>query len=310
MQPEIIAGTLPPNLRSPVSKVQFSADGGELASVTANGLIRVWRNWSLALNIDLRPRTVRGPDRVRGLAFAPGGSSLFVASGDSLKEVDLTYGTTLWRTSRSPMFGFLLNRPRCVTSSYRGFMVSAYDDGVIERRKVVGGLLDKALTWHDHEAPQSVHFLRDGRVIVGSNGHSVCFWDAFSGAKLGRLIPGEKVCTLATCPSADILAIRTLHRILLWDYAENRLVASMPTLRGLPTLAFSSCGTWLAGGDALGVSVFDLKGNLLDRYPQIDTITVSLAFVPGRQTMAIGSADGSVVIWRFDPERLLMPLSR
>jgi len=90
--------------------------------------------------------------------------------------------------------------------------------------------------------------------------------------------------------------------------SENpKFCASAPVIRGLPSLAVSEDGTVIAAGDALGVSVFDTEGNLLDRYPQTKAITVSVSFVPGHHTLAIGSSDGTVVLWSYRTNPKMMP---
>jgi len=312
----------------PIIGLRHSRDGHYLASADLSRTLRVWYHGRLVLERDLVSNTARSRslDRIRSFEISPGGYSIVIASGDCVREIELASGKELWRESRPPVFGFLMTCPKALALSFAGELALSYDDGMMETLPL-GYPGRKLVRWRDHDAPFSMAYLCDAQTLVGTDGITVAFWNSRDGYKRAKWMLGRKICAVAASQSGGTLAIRTLHRVLIYDLGQpmtdNRqatippsssrsplpypLRASAPVLRGLPSLAVSGDGSAIAAGDQLGVSIFDREGNLLDRYPQVKAATLSVSFVPHHHTLAIGSTDGTVVLWPYRTAPKLMP---
>jgi WD40 repeat protein len=295
---------------APVTGLKFSRDGQFLASADVDRTVRVWQGGHLTFEKNFRSdrERLRAIDIVRGFEISPGGKSIFIAAGDSVTEIPFAMPVPLWRRGRKPTFGFIITCPKALAVAKSGEIAMAYDDAYMEVLPI--GYPGRAVRqWKDNDAPFCMSYLSDGRTLIGTDGRSICMWNAQSGEKTWKFSLGTKVCNVVASETEPIAAIRTLHRVFLLDCKSLQIISSAPTLHGSPTLAMSTDGQYVAAGDMTGVSVFDQKGSLVDRFPQISARTLAIAFLPGARTLAIGSSDGTVVLWMFTPGQKLLPAS-
>lgn len=305
---DVHSGTLCQRTGNPVIGLKCSRDGSFVAGADLDRTIRVWHKGRLVLQQALTSKIsrMRSLDRIRCFELSPGAYSIFVASGEAVREIELGTGRELWREGRPPMFGFLVTCPKTLALSCAGELALVYDDGVMEALPI-GFPGRKPVRWRDNDAPFSMSYLSDAKTLVGTDGMTICFWDTRNGVKKARWVLQKKICAVASSHRGSVLAIRTLHRVIIYDTFNHQAQGSAPVLRGLPSLAVSADGEYVPAGDQLGVSVFDRQGTLVDRYPQIGPATLAVSFVPGHNTIAVGSTDGSIVLWQFQAKQQLMP---
>jgi WD40 repeat protein len=304
--PSLVNATCLSRTQAPVVGLRFSRDGQFLACADASRTVRVWQNGHLIFDQNFRSwrEKLRAIDIVRAFEISPGGQSIFIAAGDSVSEVQFQSNKVLWKRERKPTFGFIITCPRTIALSHSGELAMAYDDGHIDVMPC-GYPGRPVRQWKDNQAPFCMAYMQDGRTLIGTDGHFICLWDSASGMRLSKLTLEQKLCNLAISDHSPIVAFRTLHRVLLFDCKSMQMISSSPVLRGLPSLSVSSDGQFVAAGDALGVSVFDRNGALVGRFPQLDARTLAITFMPNNHTLAIGSSDGSVVLWKFDGPRAI-----
>jgi WD40 repeat protein len=146
-------------------------------------------------------------------------------------------------------------------------------------------------------------YSRDGARIVTSSGDgAVRIWDATTGALVRELrhdgTPRRYYAT-ALSPDAKLIAAIDMAGAVahVWDSASGAPLAELPNdASGVPVLAFSADGRWLASSGGDDVRVFDVSTwsqALAIAGPHIRT----LSFDPTGPRLATGSAGGDASIW-------------
>jgi WD40 repeat protein len=257
------------DLFSDVDTVTVSPDGQTVAGAAFAGSTWLWRASDGALL-----RTLPGPDEfetVDHLAFSPDGQVL--ASMD-------TSSVRLWRVADGTLLRTIYGRNSmgwCMAFSADGQVLATggYDEARLWR--VPDGTLVAAVQYPTMVS--SVALSPDGQTLgVALLGGSVRLWQADQGSPpqdwMGHWwgIGG-----LAFSPDGESLAVSTYDSVWLWSLAE-----------GAPFLRMWAY--WPGGGSpALRVS--------------------SVAFSPDGQTVASGSSDGQVLLWRVADGTLVRTLS-
>src|SRR5262249_8674020 len=122
-----------------------------------------------------------------------------------------------------------------------------------------------------------------------------------SGRRLRKLRTRERVYGMAYDPLREVLAIRTLHRVELLDGQTLESIARWPTPAGLPLLAFSPDGSFLALGGKAEILVIELAIARCLVLPVLGARVLSLAFHPSGGRIVAGCSDGIVRFWNVLP---------
>ena len=281
--------------------VAFSPDGARLASVGADGKVKLW---DTATGSALR--SLSGQEGVVfGVAFSPDGARLATADGDGPVRV---WGMDSDRPLHVLRRGGV--RARAVAFSPDGARIVSGDvDGIARIWNAADGTLVRELG-SPHEAVTAVAYSADGRWIGTAGGHTgIRLWDAESGALALTLKAGTgSLLWLAFSPDGSRVAAGGSDKtIWVWDLPAGTLRL---TLGGhhlqVWGLAFSPDGRLLASAGGDGIKVWDAVN---DRQclviPAHTGRILALAYSPdGSRLATVARGDDSIRVWESTTGRL------
>lgn len=284
-------------LRGGTNHLAYSPDGELLATSDTGMLIEVKRADEVVFSVSLAARDdkVRPTERVRGVRFSHDGRLLYVAAGDRMTAFDVGLGIRVWDYRPPRSFGFLIISPIAVATSL-GFVAAAFDNGSFAIWDDGGQM--RAL-WHENDCPRFMGFLPDGDRLVGSDSFGLGVWNVQTRRREHKARISDRVYGLATKPDQALVALRTLHHVLIYDADAGEMRARLPIGAGLPLAAFHPTERVLALGDRFGVNVVDLEGGFIERYNTRECSVLSIAFSPDGSRLSAGLSDRTVSHWDF-----------
>lgn len=291
--------TLPTDAGPAIKVLRYSPNGRMLAAGDIARNVTVWQDGKIALRCSLRTTRQRlwAIDVIRALEFSADGASLYISSGDATRELDLLTGFEVWKTERPPTLGFIITCPVALAVSRYSELGVAYDDGVLEVHAIDRYGKERLAKRRDNDCPRSMLFSVDGHRLIGSDGYSICQWDAHTGRKLEKTRFPDKIFALIQIPRQDRLAVRSLEHLSVWSIQDRAVLYQVQMGVGLPTLAVSPSGEYIACGDISGVTIFNSKLEQLVRLTMRARV-ISLAFSPMQEDLAVGTSLGTVAIFR------------
>jgi RNA polymerase sigma factor (sigma-70 family) len=160
-------------------------------------------------------------------------------------------------------------------------------------------------------------FTLPGSTVKAGDG-SVCLWDVATGKELRRTAPDAAgTCSVAFSPDGKLLATGSgFGPVRLWDAATARPVGEYKGYRsGVTSLAFSPDGSTLASLSELHeniVRLWDVPSGKEKAPPAAGHTgsVLSVAFLPGDNTLVSGGRDGTVRLWDADTGRERRPALR
>jgi hypothetical protein len=246
-------GRLWPSLVSarqgPLAHLVSAAKGDLLASVGANGSVKLW---DIARRRQLRTLVQPGEAKIHSAALSADGSILALGYERDIRLWNTADGTPAGTLSydRAGKIVALAFSPvqRRLASAMEGRGVTLWD--LVSRRPAVETVYG-ANGRLDHQYVNSLAYSPDGSVLVSGGRESVGFWDAGSGARMGRFVgyhPGE-VLAVAVSHDGKMLASASSDRtVLLWDLRSRQPMGKPLAVHRYRAVAvaFSPDGTWLA----------------------------------------------------------------
>lgn len=268
----------------------FSPDGSRLAS---GGYDRTLHLWDVATGREVASHP--HPNSVGAIAFDPFGRILLTGdwSGNAvLRDADTgeETGRLSNASARLLWLGFLRGRPWIVAADNEGaaFLWDPAGRGEpVRLESHLGPVLSAAVS-------------RDGtRVLTGGNDWTASLWDAASGLEIQRLEWHEQPVSAVAFSADGRAALTAGGPASLWDLESGEVKARFePKLEGIAFVPadLSQDGRRAVGGLLLsfGVQVFD-TGSGAQLWARNGAVT-ALRFSPDGRTLALGDADGKLVL--------------
>jgi len=229
----------------------------------------------LAFHFDFssdNPR-MRAHERIRGMGFSEDGSAFIVAAGDAVYGISLETGERIWIYSPPRSFGFLIVAP--ISLDVRGDRVAvAFDNGTIGVWSVRGELL---ALWHDNAAPRWLRWLDDNR-LIGSDTFLVAVWQIDPPRRVRHWRLPERAYGFDLEGDGRRFVFRTLHSLHIHNVDDFTPFAEQPVGFGLPLVALSPEGKYIAVGERHGVAVRRSDGEEIAYFDLGESIVTGLRF--------------------------------
>jgi WD40 repeat protein len=293
--------------RAAVGGLAFDDAGGQMATCGFDGLVRVWRmSGPPTLTASLAGHI--GP--VSAVAFHPGGSHLVSAGSDRLvklwkkqddgfKEAQVFKGHQDWVTA--------------LAFSRDGyFVLSAAADKTVRVWEMASRELP--LTAEHTGAVNAVAVSPDGKLIAsGGTDRTIKIWERGSGKELATLRGhSEAIVALAFAPDGKTLYSSGADRNLrAWDPLAGKAKPDLQYqfqwtgfVEPVPAMAVTADGTHVLAWEPVnerGSSVLVFKtqdGDQISKCIDRDRHVVSAGFSGDGKTVALGSKDGVVRVWK------------
>jgi WD40 repeat protein/serine/threonine protein kinase len=285
---DLPSGRLVSELRAHSSEVRcaaFSFDGGRIASVSANGALRVWDAGSGAI--------LAGMSGKCPLAFSPDGARLLAGSDDRTMELKDAKGASL-----ASLAGHAGEIYSAAFSRDGSRVVSASADGTARVWNVQTGR--PVVTLSHREEVRDAAFSPNGtRVATLGAEMGVHIWEAATGRAVATL-PNPYGNSVAFTPDGNRIVAGSETRVVrvwdmvhyegnLWKRTEKRLMSMAANARGSQVAAAFADGT-IALWDAM-------SGKTLAAWRGHNAMTRSVAFSPDGSTIVSGSDDRTARLW-------------
>ena len=209
-----------------------------------------------------------------------------------------TYGKCYW-CDRSTNLGIDIFPG--VVKANSSAVVESTSQPQVNSNQFIGNLL-QTLTGHSNWV-WSVAYSPDGQTLAsGSLDNTIKLWNVNTGNLLQTLKGhSELVNSVAYSPDGQTVASGSLDKtIKLWNINTGNL---LQTLEGYYIVAYSPDGQTLAlasGSDDKTIKLWDVNtGNLLQTLEGHSNSVLSVAYSPDGQTVASGSLDNTIKIWRL-----------
>ena len=265
-----------------VRSVSFSPDGTVLASVSADGSVKLW-------DIETETDIATLPSSDPG-AFSPDGKTFASITGFEIELWDLEkrrtvatlegHSEAVWTVSFSPDGSIL---------------ASGSGDETVKLWDTVTGKPLATLEGHSDRVT-SVSFSPDGGILAtGSGDETVKLWDVATRQEIATLEGhNDVVWFLLFSPDRELLASVSDRMIKLWDVGMETEVS---TLSGLAPAAFSPDGTTFAFSSGFGITLWDVATRKIIAPLEGHTVGItSASFSPDGATLA--TAGGKTVkLW-------------
>lgn len=293
-----------------VPDVAYSPDGTRIASMGANGEVKVWdaNSGELYLNLD------GGTDEAGlSVAFSPDGDTLAGTWFTKVVLWDLQDGkikAAISGQSVGTSIGYNLGVGQVSFSPDGKRLAVANLDGL----PTVWELASQSvmLTLAGGELPaKAIAYNADGRLLAtGGDDGIVTVWDAASGEKIYTLALGGIIHSVSFSLDDPYLAGASEDgSVKVWDMDTGGEVLSLPRQAGLYDIAFLADGRFATAGQDGTTRVWDSpSGQQLLTLAGGTSTVISVAGSPDGKHIASGAWDGSLRVWDAAPGRELMTI--
>jgi WD40 repeat protein len=267
-----------------VSHVSFSGDGLHLATITANGIARVWR-------LNTAPATFRHPRGVRSVAFLPDGARLLTATDAEVQVWDRANGKPLRLPVSTQVY-------QALASPDGKHVLTATESGMAQLWDGADGR--EALALRHPRRVSRAAFDPRGRWVATASGARTLIWELATGQKLAELGVDSSRHLEFTPEGKRPLTIEFGGVGRLWDVADWREIQALRQT-DVNAAAFAPDGERLAWvQESSSVSILELaSGHRLPVQLPRDYRILHLAFRPDGSALAVASEGGFARL--FDP---------
>ena len=281
-----------------VSAVALSPAGNLLAAGGQDSAVHLWDT------ADGRQLAVLSgfARAVSAVAFSPSGAVLAAGSADRTIR--------LWNPARRTALGLLTGDTGAIEdlafSPSGAVLASASSDGQVRLWNPATHRVEQVLHG-DGAAVLSVAFSPGGGLLaVAGNDHTVTLWNIADVARpqIVRTLAGatRAVTNLAYSPGGTLIAgEETGGDVLLWNLAQGTRMLLPHAAINSRGLAFSRDGSvLLTSGSYYSVQLWNTATGRLaaSDVHRIPDETLTLAYNPDSELLALGGTDGAVQVWR------------
>lgn len=277
-----------------LNNIVFSPTGGLIATsdVRMNVVVRREQEIVFSANYENINPKIRATDRIRDLAFH-GDRYLWIAAGETVRQIDLNNGAELLNYVAPRDWGFLVISPTSISIAPDGSVAVAFDNGGIAIWSEHGEPLQQ---WTDNDGPRKINFLDDGRRLFGTDSFSLCVWDVATREKVNRWPLEGRAFGLAVSPEHKWVAVRGLHEAVVWDLRTGTPFARFNVRPGLPLLQFHPHKPWLGLGAQNGIDVVDVSLSERVEWLRLENASlISFAFSPEGNLLLAGTSEETLI---------------
>jgi WD40 repeat protein/transcriptional regulator with XRE-family HTH domain len=293
-----------------VPDVAYSPDGSLLASLGADGQVKVWDPNSGELMLTLE----RGVDEF--------GSSIAFNSDGSILAVAKVTEVVLWNTHNGEQISTLAGQSVGTTFGYNLGVgqISFSPDGT---RLAVANMDGVPKVWEtatgqevfslmaDMQPAKAIAYSPDGTLLAtGGDEGNVQVWGANSAEELYTRFLGGIIHSVAFSPDGVHLAAASEDgSVKVWEAATGQETLSLPRLSGMYDITFLADGKFATAGQDGTARVWDtLSGQQLLTLAGPNSTVIGVAGSPDGQRIATGAYDGSLRVWDANPGRELLTI--
>ena len=292
------------------SRVAFSPNGAQLASVANGGTVRVWD-----MATGEQTLTFEGHQGARdAIAFSPDGKKIVTSGGEQYDSDAKSFrlgGMVFWDAATGQELMSLTGHTAVINSvafSPDGTRIaSASDDHVVKVWDVASG--QEIATFKGHsDSVKSVSFSPDGRRIASASfDGTVLVWDATTAKVILVLLVNQRsVRCVAFSSNGGRLAASHGDEVTIWDSTSGISIGALKHHSfGVNSFAWSPDDTRIAVASPDTVALWDTTTRqaivtLKDRPSEV----LSVAFSPDGKQIASASSNGRVKLWEARTEKL------
>jgi WD40 repeat protein len=295
-----------------VQSLEWSPDGQRLACVIHPGILNIWDTMDYSLCV-----TLSGPGRFTGHpAWSPDGALIAISTGPSPPGI-LIYSTAsgaLQRTLGQAASDKLSDPVHSLSWAPNGSRLAAgLVTGTVRIWETAGwgiaASIAPAAKASSDRPGGAVAFSPDGRTLACSDGANVSLREAATG-KLLRNVTGEWPARILWSPDGGRLGLINYQRASAIVNLTTGNSSSVPSTTIYSVCALSSDFCWSAyPGDPSSRRVYAIQVHPVNwsgqgKYLVNHTGSVTaLAWSPGSDRLASGSADSTVKLWSHDEDR-------
>jgi WD40 repeat protein len=283
---------------SAVVAVDFSPDGGLVATASLDSTARVWdtADWSQLYQLP-------HDGSLTSLAFSPNGRQLATGSRDSISRTwDMETGREVARVEQdntvnivafSPDGRWVASGEGCPANQACPATVLVWDASTGLKQTTVTHSIDvNTLAF----SPDS-HFL-----ATGSGDRTARVWEVATGREVSRMSHGQAaaVWSLAFSPDGTQLATASSDGIArVWESFSGRELVRVAHDKGVPSVAFSPGGEWFATASEDGTArVWESTADEEPLRTDLGGWGYSVSFSPDGQLLATGSDNPVAPVWQ------------
>lgn len=283
-----------------ISQVVWSPNGKLIASASAGG-VAIWRG-----TLHSKPLFIKQHDGpVKGVAFAPNGTTLATASADTTVKV---WDLRAFSPSMQPIETYThhTDAVEAVAIAQNGLVISV---GVDQTVQIAHPSQQRTLTGHLDEV-NALALSSDHRIAAtGGHDSTIRLWDVVSGETIAVLTGHTSwIRALSFHPQRGMLLSASRDgSVRLWDVTQPEAaheVASFWHEGDVRAVAFDATGTLAASGSTGGtINLWHIERQ--ERIAVLEKHTmpvISLAFHPQNHLLASGGGDNMIYLWGIASE--------
>lgn len=278
-----------------VWQVAFSPDEQKLASVSADGNIRLWGLDGTALEV-----LERDGDPLLDLDFSP--------DGDRLVAVDSDGSLHLWHPASAVATSWQAHQQttRAVAFAPAGDRIAtASEDATIKIWTLEGDLV--ATLRGDVGGFQALLWSAENQIVAGDEQGNIYVWDA-TGQPLSKF-QGSPAALIALALSPDgqtLAAVGVDRQVRLYALADQSLIRAFPAHEGpIYNVQFTPDGKELITvGDDKVVRLWQLDGTSSANLVGHTGLIAALAISPDGMTIATSGGDRAIRLWDMQRDNL------